>query len=326
MKAVRIHEYGGPEVLKYEDAPMPAPGPGQVRIKLEATGVNFIDIYQRTGQYKLVLPATLGQEGAGVVDALGPDVATLKPGDRVAAYWGELKSYAEYCVVPAWRALRLPDNVSTKDGAAVILQGLTAHYLALSTYPLKEGDTALIHAAAGGTGALLVQIAKLCGARVLATVGSDEKVARARAAGADEVINYTTTDFEQEVLRLTDGQKVNVVYDSVGKATFDKGLNCLKTRGYMVLFGQSSGAVPPLDPQVLNAKGSLYLTRPTLAYYVASPGELSMRANDLFAWIAEGKLKVAIAKSFPLAKAAQAQEFLASRKAEGKVVLEPQGL
>ncbi len=323
MKAIRFHQTGGFEVLQYEDVPMPEPAAGQVRIKLEATGVNFIDNYVRLGQYKTPLPAILGQEGAGVVDAVGPDVSDLKAGDRVVAYWGQLKSYAEYALVPAWLAIPIPPGVSSQDAAAVILQGMTAHYLALSTYPLKPTDTALIHAAGGGTGALLVQIARLCGARVIATAGSEEKVSIAREAGADEVINYTQTDFEPEVKRVTGGKGVNVVYDSVGKDTFDRSLNCLRPRGYMVLFGQSSGPVPPLDPQVLNAKGALFLTRPTLAYYVQDRTELLQRANDLFTWIGEGKLRVRIAKTFPLDQAADAQRFLASRAATGKVLLLP---
>ncbi|MGB8646129.1 MAG: quinone oxidoreductase [Anaerolineae bacterium] len=323
MKAVRFHQVGGPEVLQYEDVPMPEPGAGQVRLKLEAIGVNFIDNYLRLGQYKTPLPAMLGQEGAGVVDAVGPEVDGVKVGDRVVAYWGQMRSYAEYAVVPAWLALPIPPGVRSQDAAAVILQGMTAHYLARSTYPLKPGDTALIHAAGGGTGALLVQIAKLCGARVLATAGSEGKLAIARESGADEVIHYTQTDFEPEVKRLTGGKGVNVVYDSVGKDTFDRSLNCLRPRGYMVLFGQSSGPVPPLDPQVLNAKGALFLTRPTLGYYVRDRTELAQRAGDLFTWIGEGKLKVRIAKTFPLAQAADAQRFLASRAAMGKVLLVP---
>ncbi len=323
MKAIRFHQIGGPEVLQYEDVPMPEPGPGQVRFKVEASGVNFIDNYLRAGLYKTALPAIIGQEAGGTVDAVGPDVTEVKVGDRVAAYFGDLKAYAEYAIAPAWRVVELPASVPTEEAAAVILQGMTAHYLAFSAYPLKEGDTALVHAAGGGTGGLLVQIAKMCGARVLATAGSEEKCEIAREDGADAVINYSQMDFAQEVRRLTDGKGVNVVYDSVGKTTFEQSLNCLKSRGYMVLFGQSSGPVPPMDPQVLNAKGSLFLTRPTLAHYVVDRAELAWRVNDLFKWISEGKLKVRIAKTFPLAQAGDAQVYLSSRQAKGKVLLIP---
>lgn len=322
MKAIQIHEFGGPEVLQVHDVPVPDPGSGQVRVKLLASGVNFIDIYQRSGQYKLQLPTILGAEGAGVVDAVGPSVSDLRVGQHVA--WPQVPgSYAEYVVAPADRLVPVPEGVDPKVAAAVMLQGMTAHYLAYSTYPLKQGDTALIHAAAGGVGALLVQIAKRAGAHVIATVGSEKKAQVARESGADEVILYTQTDFEAETKRLTGGAGVNVVYDSVGKATFDSSLNCLRPRGYMVLFGQSSGAVPPVDPQVLNAKGSLYLTRPTLGNYIADRRELFWRADDLLKWIQAGELTVRIDRTYALADAGLAQTALASRETQGKVLLLP---
>jgi NADPH2:quinone reductase len=264
----------------------------------------------------------LGQEAAGVVDTVGAGVTEVKVGDRVA-YASVLGAYADYAIVPAWRLVLVPNGVSAQQAAAVMLQGMTAHYLATTTYPLKPGDIALIHAAAGGTGGLLVQIAKHRGARVIGTTSSDEKARAAKAAGADDVIIYTQTDFETVVKHLTDGKGVDVVYDSVGKTTFDKSLNCLKPRGYMVLYGQSSGAVPPLDPQILNARGSLFLTRPTLGHYTANRDELLSRANDLFQWLLAAKLKVRIAKTFPLDQATAAHRFLESRQALGKVVLIP---
>jgi NADPH2:quinone reductase len=257
MKAIRVHQFGGLEALQYEDIPAPQPEKGQARVKLEASGVNFIDVYHRDGRYKPPLPVTLGQEGAGVVDAVGADVKEVKAGDRVA-YTSAQGSYAEYAIVPSWRLVRVPQGVNPETAAAVLLQGLTAHYLTHSTFPLKAGDTALIHAAAGGLGLLLVQIAKMLGARVIGTTSTEEKAKIAKEAGADEMILYTTQDFEAEVKRLTGNKGVDVVYDSVGKTTFDKGLNCLLPRGYMVLCGQSSGIVPPFDPQMLNSKGSLF--------------------------------------------------------------------
>jgi NADPH2:quinone reductase len=322
MKAIRIHEFGGPEVLRYEEVPLPEPGQGQARVRIEAAGINFIDIYHRTGQYKNNLPLTLGQEAAGVVDAVGPGVDDVKVGDRVA-YVLEMGAYAEYAVVPAWRLVPVPNGVDLKLAAAAILQGLTAHYLSHSTYQLKSGDTALVHAGAGGVGGLLVQVAKQLGARVIATVSNDEKALEAREAGADEIILYTQADFTAEAKRLTDGRGVDVVYDSVGKTTFWGSLDSLRRRGYLVLYGQSSGAVEPIDPQVLNAKGSLFLTRPTLGHYVADRAELLGRAGDLFGWIEAGELKVRIAATFPLEKAAEAHMFLESRRAKGKVVLLP---
>ena len=322
MQAVRIHAYGGPEVLRYEEAPLPEPGPGQVRVKIEAAGVNFIDIYHRTGLYPGQLPITPGMEGAGVVDALGPGVTEVKMGQRVA-YAMQQGAYAEYAVVPAWRLAPIPDQVETRAAAAVMLQGMTAHYLCLSTYPLRPGDTALVHAAAGGTGSLIVQVAKRCGARVIGTVSTEEKARLARVAGADEVVLYTQTDFEAEVKRLTAGRGVDVVYDSVGQTTFDKSLNCLRPRGYMVLFGQSSGPVPPLNPQVLNAKGSLFLTRPFLGHYIPERAEMLSRARDLFDWMAAGALRVQIDRAFPLSQAAEAQRYLEGRQTKGKLLLIP---
>lgn len=320
MKAIRVHEHGGPEVLRLDDIPLPEAGAGQVRIKLEAAGVNFIDIYARTGQYQRQLPLVLGSEGAGVVDAVGPGVTDLHLGDRVAS--AQLAgAYAEYAIAPAAQVVPVPEGVETAVAAAVLLQGLTVHYLTHSTYPLRAGETALVHAAAGGVGALLVQMAKRRGARVIATVGSEEKARVARASGADEVILYTQSDFAAETRRLTDGAGVQVVYDSVGLTTFDQSMNCLRPRGYLVLFGQSSGAVPPFDPQLLNAKGSLFLTRPTLGHYIADRQELLWRAEDLFGWIRAGELTVRIDRTYPLAEAGAAQTALASRATQGKVLL-----
>lgn len=321
MKAIRVHEFGGPEALKYEDLPKPEPGPGQVRVKIQACGINFIDVYQRIGLYKPPLPIVEGQEAAGVVDAVGEGVE-VKVGDRVA-YTSVQGTYAEYQAVPAWRLAPVPKEVSLEQAAAVLLQGMTAHYLACSTYPIQPGDTVLVHAAAGGLGLLLVQVAKLRGAHVVGTVSTEDKARAAKAAGADDVILYTTQDFEAEVKRITGGQGLPVVYDSVGKTTFDKSLNCLRRRGMLVLCGQSSGAVPPFDPQILNAKGSLFLTRPTLVHYTADHAEIAQRAGDLFEWMRTGKLSVKIDKTFPLAQAAEAQKYLESRKVIGKLLLVP---
>jgi NADPH:quinone reductase len=323
MKAIVIHELGDADVLKYEETPRPDPGPGEARFKVQAAGLNFIDIYVRTGQYKSTLPAIPGQEAAGIVDAVGPGVTEVHVGERVVAFSGDLKAYAEYATVPAWKLVPLPHAVSMEQAAAAFLQGLTAQYLVTSTFPVQPGDEALVHAAAGGVGQLLVQLVKLKGGRVIGTASTADKIRLALGLGADEMINYTEQDFEPEVKRLTAGRGVKVVYDSVGKETFDRSLNCLRPRGYLVLFGQSSGRVPPLDPQTLNAKGSLFLTRPTLGHYVATREELLRRANDLFEWIAEGKLKVRIDKTFKLAEAAEAQRYLASRRALGKVLLIP---
>ena len=323
MHAIRIHETGGAEVLRYEAVPLPDPGPGQARVRIAAAGVNFIDIYVRSGQYPAHLPLTLGQEAAGVVDAVGPEVGEVRVGDRVAYAPQPGGAYAEAAVVPAARLVPVPEGVELPVAAATMLQGMTAHYLSHSTYPIQAGDTVLIHAAAGGVGGLLVQLAKRRGARVIGTVSSEEKAREARAAGADAVILYTQTDFAAETRRLTGGEGVHAVYDSVGKDTFAGSLDSLRVRGMLVLYGQSSGAVAPLDPQVLNAKGSLFLTRPTLAHYAAERGEFLQRAGDLFGWIAAGELQVRIAATFPLAEAAQAQTYLASRQAKGKVLLIP---
>lgn len=322
MKAIRVHETGDVNVMRYEEAPLPEPKAGEVRIKVEAAGLNFIDTYHRMGWYPLPRPFILGQEAAGVVDSVGEGVTNCKPGDRVA-YCMAQGGYAEYAVAPARLVVPVPDGVSTQQAAAVMLQGMTAHYLTHSTYALKSGDIALIHAAAGGTGALVVQMAKMLGAHVIATVGSEEKATIARASGADDVIIYTQQDFEAEVKRITGGKGCHAVYDSVGKATFEKSLNCLRPRGYMVLFGQASGQVDPLNPQILNQKGSIYLTRPSLGAYIASREELEWRANDLFTWMAGSKLEVRIDQSFPLSEAAAAHTYLEGRNTKGKVLLIP---
>ena len=322
MKVVRIHAFGGPEVLSYEDVALAEPGAGQARVKNEAIGVNYTDIYQRSGLYPGQLPATLGQEAAGVVDAVGPGVTEIQVGQRVA-YISQPGAYAEFAVVPASALVPIPDGVETRTAAAVMLQGMTAHYLAKSTYPLKKGETALVHAAAGGVGQLLVQIAKRQGARVIGTVSTQEKARLAQEAGADEIIFYTQTNFAQETRRLTDGVGAHVVYDSVGKTTFEGSLDSLRLRGYLVLFGQSSGPVPPLDPQVLNRKGSLYLTRPTLVNYIATREELLWRSGELFRWIMDGDLKVRIDRTFPLSAAAEAHRYMEERQAKGKVLLIP---
>ncbi len=322
MKAIRVTSFGGPEVLRLEDVPIPAPGPGQVLVKVEAAGLNFIDVYHRTGLYANPLPFTPGPEGAGAVAALGPGVSGFRPGDRVAWASG-LGSYAEQVVVPAAHLVLVPSGVDTRTAAALMLQGMTAHYLSESTYPLKAGDTCLVHAAAGGVGLLLVQMAKRRGARVFGTVSTDEKAALARGAGADEVIRYTQQDFLAEVKRLTEGRGVQVVYDSVGQATFDKSLDCLAPRGILVLFGQSSGPVPSFNPSLLAAKGSLFLTRPTLFHYVADRASLEARAGAVLGAAASGRLTVRIERTFPLAEAAEAHRTLEGRKTTGKVLLLP---
>ncbi len=322
MKAVRVHEYGGPEAMRLEDVETPQPGPGQALVRIEAAGVNFIDIYQRSGTYKLPLPFGPGSEGAGTVEAVGTDVSEVRVGDRVA--WKQaLGSYASHVVAPARELVPLPTGVSAQDGAAVMLQGMTAHYLVHSTYPLKQGDTCVITAAAGGVGLLFCQMAKLRGARVIGLVSTAEKERLAREAGADEVIRYTEQHYEAEVKRLTDGKGADVVYDSVGKDTFDTSLNSLRPRGHLVLFGAASGPVPPFDPQTLNAKGSLYLTRPSLGNYTATRGELMERAGDIFGWMQQGKLKLRTEHTYPLADAAQAHRDLAGRKTTGKLLLLP---
>lgn len=322
MKAVRVHKYGGPEVLAVEEIPVPEPQPGQARVKIEAIGINYIDIYQRTGLYPLQTPFTLGREAAGTVDAVGPNATEVQVGDRVA-YAMEPGAYAEHAVVPAWKLVPVPAKIDSCSAAATMLQGMTAHYLTRSTYPLKKGETALVHAAAGGVGLLLIQIAKMCGARVIGTVSTEAKAQLAREAGADEVILYTQTDFLAEVKKLTDGSGVHVVYDSVGVTTFDKSLNCLRPRGCLALFGQSSGPVPAFDLGKLATMGSLFVTRPTLIHYMSDRSELLGRANELFEWIASGRLKLRIDQSFTLAEAAHAHRLLEGRKTTGKLVLVP---
>jgi NADPH2:quinone reductase len=324
MKAIRILRHGGPEVMELAELPVPKPQPDQALVRLEAAGVNFIDIYHRTGLYSINLPYVLGQEGAGTVEVVGEQVKGLQPGDRVA-YAGVPGAYAEYACVPADRLVKLPENVDCEQAAAVMLQGMTAHYLTHDTYPLKRGDTALVHAAAGGVGLLLVQVARLRGARVLATVGSTRKAELARKAGADEVILYREADFAAEVRRLTAGRGVQVVYDSVGQATFHKSLECLTPRGMLVSFGQSSGKVPPLDVTVLSTRGSLFLTRPTLWHYIPDRPSLLARAGDLLDWIGSGKVFAYIGKLFPLEQAAEAQRLLEGRESTGKVLLTPAG-
>jgi len=322
MKAIRVHAFGGPEVLQYEDVAEPTAKQGEAVVKIEAAGVNFIDTYHRTGVYKIALPVTLGLEAAGTVSAVGEGVDSVKVGDRVA-YTGVFGSYAESNAVPADRLVSLPSGVKTRLGAAIMLQGMTAHYLAFSTYPLKPGDTCLVHAGAGGVGLLLTQIAKMRGARVITTVSTEEKAALSRGAGADEVVLYSRQDFEAETKRITDGKGVQVVYDSVGQSTFMKSLSCLAVRGMMVLFGQSSGVVGPMDLQLLAQKGSLFLTRPTLVNYIARQEELVQRSRDLFDWIGSGKLRVRMEFEFPLQKAADAHKALEGRKTTGKVLLVP---
>jgi NADPH:quinone reductase len=322
MKAIRVHEYGSAAVFKHEEISVPEPGPGQARVRLEAIGVNFIDIYQRTGLYQNQLPFTLGMEGAGAVAAVGKNVTEVKEGDRVA-YAMELGSYAEQAVVPAWKLAPVPPCLDARSAAAIMLQGMTAHYLTHSTYRLKQGDLALVHAAAGGVGLLLIQIAKRLGATVFGTVSTPEKARIAREAGADEAILYTEVDFVTEVKRLTGGNGVHVVYDSVGQSTFDKSLDCLRPRGYLALFGQSSGPVPPLNLGVLAAKGSLFVTRPTLSHYAGTRDEILRRAGDLFNWVQAGELKLRIEKTYPLAQAAEAHRDLESRRTTGKLLLTP---
>jgi len=322
MKALRFHQYGGPEVLVYEDVPEAEPGPGETVVRIEAIGLNFIDTYHREGLYPVDLPAIPGMEAAGVVDRVGAGVSEVQPGDRVA-YAGAMGSYAEEALVPADRLVPLPADMSFELGAAALLQGITAHYLSHSSYPLGQEDTALIHAGAGGVGLLLIQMAKRLGARVLTTVSTMEKETLALGAGADEVIRYTEQDFEEQVMALTDGQGVDVVYDSVGKTTFDQSLNVLRPLGYMILFGQSSGPVEPFDPGILNVKGSLFLTRPTMVHYTQTRAALLERAGDVLNWIGSGELDLRIGDRFALADAAAAHRALQGRKTTGKVVLLP---
>lgn len=322
MKAVRIHAFGGPEAMQVDDIPVPVPQAGQVLVKLAAAGLNYIDVYQRTGLYPNPLPYTLGLEGSGVVAGLGSGVSGWREGDPVA-YTGVPGAYAEYALVPADRLVKMPAGLDVKVGAAAMLQGMTAHYLAYTTYPLKPGDACLVHAAAGGVGLLLVQMAKQCGARVFGTVSTEDKAALARQAGADAVILYTSQDFEAEVKRLTHGKGVQVVYDSVGKTTFEKSLNSLAPLGYMVLYGQSSGSVPAFDLAVLGARGSLFITRPSLFHYTADRASLEKRAGDVLGWIASGKLQLRMELSFPLSEVAEAHRSLEGRKTTGKVLLIP---
>jgi NADPH2:quinone reductase len=322
MQAIQVSQVGGPEVLTSVDLPVPTPKPDEAIVNIQVAGINFIDVYIREGRYPTPLPFVSGQEAAGVVTEVGSEVTTLQPGDRVA-YTSVLGSYAEYAAVPASRLVKIPDELDFEQAAAAMLQGMTAHYLVHSSYPLKKGETALIHAAAGGVGLLLVQMAKQIGARVIATAGTDEKAQLARDAGADECIVYTKADFEPETRRLTDGAGVHVVYDGVGKATFDGDLNVLRPRGYLVLFGGSSGAVPPFDLIKLSQKGSLFITRPTLAHYTVTREELEWRANDVLQSIARGELKLRIHKVYPLADAAQAHRDLEGRKTSGKRLLKP---
>lgn len=322
MKAMQIQQPGGVEALQFVDLPVPKPKPNEAVVKIAASGVNFIDVYLREGRYKAALPFVNGQEAAGVVTEIGPGVRTVTPGDRVA-YSSVLGSYAEYAAVPADRLVAIPDGVSDRDAAAAMLQGMTAHYLVYDTFPLKPGQTAFVHAAAGGVGLLLVQMAHNIGARVIGTVSTEEKAKLARDAGADEVILYTQSDFEAETRRLTGGKGVDVVYDSVGKTTFDKSLNILRPRGMMVLFGGSSGAVPPLDLIQLSAKGSLFVTRPTLGHYTVTREELMMRADAVLGMIAAGKLKLRVEHIYKLEDAQHAHRDLEGRKTTGKLLLIP---
>jgi NADPH2:quinone reductase len=322
MRAIRVEKQGGPEVMQLVEMATPKPGEGQALVRVEAVGVNFIDIYQRGGAYTVALPLSPGLEGAGTIEALGAGVLGLKVGQRVG--WAHVQgSYATHLVAPAEKLVAVPEGVSPQIAAAAMLQGTTAHYLVNDTFPLQEGQTCLVHAAAGGVGLLLCQLAKGKGARVIATAGNDEKAALARGAGADEVIVYARQDFEAETRRLTGGKGVDVVYDSVGKDTWERSLRSLRPRGMLVLFGQSSGAVPGISPQLLNQHGSLFLTRPSLVHYTATRAELLGRANAIFGFIRDGKLSVRIGATLPLAQAAQAHEMLAARKTTGKVLLQP---
>jgi NADPH2:quinone reductase len=321
MQAIRVEAVGGPEALQLQDVNDPEPAEGQVRVRVEAAGLNFIDIYHRMGMYPIDLPTGIGQEGAGVVDAVGAGVADVAVGDRVA-WTGVMGSYAEQMCLPADRAVAVPEDIDLRVAAAIMLQGMTAHYLITNTFPLRVGHSALMHAGAGGVGQLLIQLSKRAGARVLTTVSTQEKAELARAAGADDVINYTEVDFEQEVRRLVPGG-VDVVYESVGKDTFDRSMRCLRPRGYLVLYGQSSGAVPPIDPRRLATGGSLFLTRPLLADHIASQEELRGRARELFDLIQKGQLNVRLDRTFALAEAADAHIYMEQRRTLGKVLLLP---
>lgn len=322
MRAIRVYEFGGPEVFKLEDLPDPTPGEGQLLIRVKASGINFIETYQRTGAYKVDLPRTPGTEGAGDVLSVGPGVTEFKTGDRVV-FNGSTGSYAEVTVAPANQTVRLAPEVPYDIGVSLYLQALTAHALCTSVYPIKSGEWCLVHAGAGGVGLLLTQMIKLLGGKVISTVSTEEKAALSRDAGADEVVLYSQQDFVSEVGRITKGARLPVVYDSVGKDTFDASIDCLRPRGYMVLYGQSSGRVPPVDPQMLNAKGSLFLTRPTMAHYTLTRDELEGRIRDVFRWHSEGKLKARVGLRLPLDQAADAHRALEGRQTTGKVVLIP---
>jgi len=322
MKAIRIAAQGGSDVMKLEELPTPKPGQGELLVKLAAAGLNYIDTYQRSGLYKLPLPFTPGSEGAGVVEEAGEGVKGFKAGDPVA-YTGVLGAYAEYTLLPAERAVKVPKGMDLKTAASIMLQGMTAHYLACDTYPLKKGDWCLVHAGAGGVGLLLIQMAKMRGATVVTTVSTPDKAKLAKGAGADHVVMYTQVDFEPETKKLVGERGLDVVYDSVGRDTFLKGLNLLRRRGLMVLYGASSGPVPPLDLQILNAKGSLYVTRPSLVHHIATRAELEARAKAVMRWVSTDKLKVRIGATYPLAQAKQAHDDLEGRKTTGKVLLIP---
>ncbi len=322
MKAIKVQACGGPDVLKIEEVSVPKPAAGQALVRLHAIGVNFIDVYHRTGLYKVGLPFTPGMEAAGVVESAGPEVTEVQPGDRVA-YAMALGAYAEFALLPAWQLVKLPETIDFQTAAAAMLQGMTAHYLTRTTFPLKAGDTVLLHAAGGGAGLLIIQMAKMQGAKVIGTVSTEEKANWAREAGADEIVNYVQSDFEIEVKKLTGGKGVHVVYDSVGRETFDKSLNCLRPRGTQVLFGQSSGPVPPFDPNILAGKGSLFLTRPSLAHYASTREELLHRAGDVLKWASTGQLRIRIDKTFPLSQASEAHHQLEGRLTRGKVLLLP---
>jgi NADPH2:quinone reductase len=321
MKAILIHETGGSDKLTLSDAPVPMPGPGQALVRLAMSGVNFIDIYFRTGLYKAPLPFTPGMEAAGVVEAIGEGVTEVQPGDRVA-YAMQRGSYAQFAIVPSWQLVKVPAGLSLDIAAAAMLQGMTAHYLTHSTFPLQDGQTCLVHAAAGGAGQLVVQMAKRRRARVIATVGSQAKAAIAREAGADEIILYNEQDFVAETRRLTEGKGVDVVYDSVGQSTFIGSLDCLRPRGLMVTFGNASGPVPAIEPLLLNTKGSLFLTRPTLAHHCATRDELLWRASDVLNWAASGEINLQIHKVYPLSEARQAHDDLAARATTGKLLID----
>ncbi|MDX1621805.1 MAG: quinone oxidoreductase [Nitriliruptorales bacterium] len=322
MRAIRVHELGDPEVLTLDEVDVPEPGPREVRVRIEAAGLNFIDTYHRDGKYPLDLPATIGVEAGGTVEAVGPDVEGLTEGDRVA-YTGQRGAYAEQQVVPADAVVEIPDELETNRAVAVLLQGMTAHYLTHDTFPVGDGDTALVHAAAGGVGHLLTQICKHLGARVIATCGTEEKAKLVRDFGADEVVIYTQEDFVEAVGEFTQGRGVDVVYDGVGQATFQDGLGCIRRRGTMVLYGQASGPVEPLDPQQLNQHGSLFLTRPSLFDYVAERDELTRRSTDLFGWLVDDEIEVRVDRVFDLEDAAEAHRYLEGRNTHGKVLLTP---